>query len=53
MPLAALFALITVAFAGIAVWTGAAGKWLLAACAAALAAWMGSFTWAALRKIRR
>ncbi len=52
MPIAALFAAITLAFAGIAVWTGAAGEWLLAACAGALAAWMGSLAWAALRKIR-
>jgi hypothetical protein len=52
MPIAALFAAITLAFAGIAVWTGAAGEWLIAACAAALAAWMGSLAWAALRKIR-
>jgi hypothetical protein len=52
MPMAVLFSLITVAFAGIAVWTGAAGEWLLAACAAVLAAWMGSLAWAALRKMR-
>ena len=52
MPIAALFAAITLGFAGIALWTGASGEWLIAACAAALAAWMGSLTWAALRKIR-
>ena len=52
MPLAVLFAVITVAFAGIAVWAGAAGEWLIAACAAALTSWMASFAWAALRKIR-
>ena len=50
--MAALFFAITLAFAGIAVWTAAAGRWLLAACAAALAAWMGSLAWTALRKTR-
>ena len=52
MPIAALFAAITLAFAGIAVWTGAAGEWLIAACAGVLSAWMGSLAWSALRKIR-
>jgi hypothetical protein len=50
--MAALFSVITLAFAGIAVWSGAAGRWLIAACAAVLAAWMGSLAWAALRKTR-
>jgi hypothetical protein len=46
VPLAALFSVITAAFAGIAVWTGASGQWLIAACAAALAVWMGTLAWA-------
>jgi hypothetical protein len=50
--MAALFAVITLAFAGVAVWSGAAGRWLIAGCAAVLAAWMGSLAWSALRKIR-
>jgi uncharacterized membrane protein len=52
MPIATLFAVITIAFAGIAVWAGTAGEWLIAVCAAVLAAWMGSLAWATLRKIR-
>ena len=52
MPLAALFSLITLAFAAIAVWSAGAGKWPIAVPAAALAAWMGSFAWAAVRKTR-
>jgi hypothetical protein len=52
VPLAALFAAITLAFAGIAVWTASAGRWVIAVCAAALAAWMGSLAWAAVRRIR-
>jgi hypothetical protein len=51
--MAALFSVLTLAFAGIAVASGAAGRWVIAVAAAALAAWMGSFTWAALRRIRR
>ena len=52
MSLAALFSFLTLAFAAIAVWTAAAGRWPLAVAAAALAAWMGSFAWSALRKTR-
>jgi hypothetical protein len=52
MPLAALFSAITLAFAGIAVWSGEAHKWVIALAAAALAAWMASFAWSAVRKIR-
>ncbi len=51
MPL--LFSVLTLAFAGIAVGSGAAGRWVIAVAAAALAAWMGSFALAALRRIRR
>ena len=52
MPLAALFTVITLAFAGIAVAGGLAGRWVIALAAGALAAWMGTIAWGALRKIR-
>jgi hypothetical protein len=52
MPLIALFSLITAAFAGVAVWTAQAGQWVIAAAAAALAAWMATFAWSAVRKTR-
>jgi hypothetical protein len=47
-----LFSLITLAFALIAAWCGSAGQWVLAAASAALAAWMSTIAWAALRKTR-
>jgi hypothetical protein len=50
--MAALFAAITLAFAGIAVWTAAAGRWLIAVAAAVLGLWMGSLAWSALRSSR-
>ena len=53
MPLAALFTLITVAFAAIAVWSAEAGEWLIAAAAGVLAVWMATLAWAGLRKTRR
>jgi hypothetical protein len=52
VPLAALFLLITLSFAGIAAWTASAGRWVIAVAAAALAAWMGTLAWAAIRKTR-
>ena len=52
MPLAALFCLITAGFAAIALWSAEAGRWPIAAAAAALAAWMASLAWAALRRTR-
>ena len=52
MPLAALFTLITLAFAALAVWSATAGQWPIAVAAAALAAWMGSLAWGAMRKSR-
>jgi hypothetical protein len=52
VPLAALFSLITLSFAGIAVASALAGRWAIAVAAAALAAWMGSLAWGALRKTR-
>jgi hypothetical protein len=51
--MAALFSVLTLAFAGIAVASAGAGRWVIAVAAAALAAWMGSFAWAALRRIVR
>jgi hypothetical protein len=52
VPIAALFSVITVAFAGIAIWCASASQWVLAVAAAALAVWMGSLAWSALRRIR-
>jgi hypothetical protein len=52
VPLAALFSLITVGFGLIALWSAQAGRWPIAVAAAALACWMGSIAWAALRKTR-
>jgi hypothetical protein len=53
LGLVALFSVLTLAFAGIAVDAGAAGRWVIAAAAAALAAWMGSLALTVLRKTRR
>jgi uncharacterized membrane protein len=50
--LAGLFSLIAVAFGLIALWSASAGEWVIAAAAAALAAWMGTFSWSARRKTR-
>ena len=52
MPLAVLFSLITAAFAAIALWSAEASRWPIAAAAAALAAWMATLAWAALRRMR-
>jgi hypothetical protein len=52
VPLAALFTVITLAFAAIAVWSASARQWPIALAAAALAAWMGSLAWGAIRKSR-
>jgi hypothetical protein len=52
VPLAVLFCVITAGFAGIAVWSADASRWPIAAAAAALAAWMASLAWGALRKTR-
>ena len=52
MPLAALFTAITLAFAGIAAYSAAAGQWVIAAAALALAAWMATLAWSAVRKTR-
>jgi hypothetical protein len=52
VPLAALFAVIALSFVGIAVWTASAGQWVIAVAATALAAWMATLVWAAVRKMR-
>jgi hypothetical protein len=52
VPLAVLFSCLTVGFAAIALWSAEASRWPIALAAAALAAWMGSVAWAALRKTR-
>jgi hypothetical protein len=53
MALAALFSILTLAFAGIAVASATAGRWVIAVAAAALAAWMGSVAWSAVGRARR
>jgi hypothetical protein len=53
VPLAALFTVLTLAFAGIAVAGAAARQWVVAAAAAALAVWMGANAWGLLRRRRR
>ena len=53
MPLVALFTVLTLAFAGIAAGSAVASEWVIAVAAAAIAAWMGSFALAALRRTRR
>jgi hypothetical protein len=50
VPLAALFTLIALALAGIAVASAFAGRWVIAAAAAVLAGWMASLVRSALRK---
>jgi len=50
VPLAALFSLITIAFAGIAVVSVLAGYWPIGIAAGALAAWMGSLAWTSLKR---
>ena len=53
VPIAVLFCALTVGLAGIAVSALTAGRWIIPAAAALIAAWMGSFAWSALRRIRR
>jgi len=48
--LGALFAVLALSFAGIAVAAGAAGSWVIAAAAAALALWMAGTAVRALRR---
>jgi hypothetical protein len=51
--MAALFCVLTIGLAGIAVSAATHGRWIIAVAAAAIAAWMGSFALGALRRIRR
>jgi hypothetical protein len=53
IAMAALFAALTLMFAGIAVAAAVADRWVIAVAAAAIGAWMGSFAWAALRRMLR
>jgi hypothetical protein len=53
VPLVALFTVLTLAFAGIAAGAATAGRWVIAAAAAAISFWMGSFAVQALRRTRR
>jgi hypothetical protein len=50
--MAGLFSVIALAFGLIAVWSASAGEWVIAAAAGALAVWMSTFAWSALRKTR-
>ena len=52
VPLAVLFGVITVVFAGIAVASALAGEWPIAVAAAALALWIGPLAYSALRRSR-
>jgi hypothetical protein len=52
VPLVALFSLIAVGLGAIAVWSGEASRWPIAAAAAVLAFWMASLAWGLLRKTR-
>jgi len=51
--MAALFCVITAAFAVIAFGAASADRWVIAAASAAIGVWMGTFALAALRRIRR
>ena len=53
MPLAALFSVLTLAFAALAVATALAHQWVIAFAAGALALWVAGLATAALRKSRR
>jgi hypothetical protein len=53
VPLAALFGVLTLALAGVAVASATAGEWIIGACAAVLAGWMASLARYSLRKTRR
>jgi hypothetical protein len=50
--LAGLFTLIALSFGLIVLWSASAGQWVIAAAAAALAGWMGTLAWSAIRKTR-
>jgi hypothetical protein len=48
---ALLFCALTLLFAGIGIAAAGAEQWVIVVAAAALALWMGSFAWSALRRI--
>jgi hypothetical protein len=48
-----LFSVLTAAFAVIALAGASHGQWVIAVAAAGIGLWMGSFAWAALRRMRR
>jgi hypothetical protein len=50
--LAALFTVLTAAFAALAAWAVASGEWPIGLAATALAVWMGTLAAGALRKLR-
>ena len=50
---ALLFCFLTLGFLVIAIAAATAERWVIVVAAAALAAWMGSFAWGALRRIFR
>jgi hypothetical protein len=53
VPLAALFAVLTLALAGVAIAGATAGQWVIAACAAVLSGWLATLAASSLRKTRR
>jgi hypothetical protein len=53
VPLTALFLLLTLSFAGIAVAAAVAGRWPIAVAAGALAAWTATLVTGALRRMRK
>jgi hypothetical protein len=53
VPLGLLFGVLTLALAGVAAASAAAGEWVIAVCAAVLAGWLATLSASALRKRRR
>jgi len=53
VPLVALFTVLTLALAGVAVASATAGEWIIAACAAVLAGWLASLARSSLRRTRQ
>jgi hypothetical protein len=53
VPLTALFLVLTLSFAGIAVASALAGRWPIAVAAGALAAWCATLVTGALRRMRK
>jgi hypothetical protein len=51
--LPALFSLLTLSFAAIAVSSANHGRWVIAIASVAITVWMGSFALASLRRTRR